>query len=155
MFIFPVLTALICCPTDICGLEPRKAVTQYVHDVWNSNDGLPQDSVNEVVQTPDGYIWSATQEGLVRFDGVRFTVFDANNTVGIGSFVFTLLAARDGTLWVGTGGGLLAYRDGKFTRYSKQDGLPDVSVKNISEDSAGNIWLGAAGGSVIGGAGLT
>lgn len=130
-------------------------MTQYVHDAWNSNDGLPQDSVNAVVQTADGYIWFATQEGLVRFDGVRFTVFDQSNTDGMGGFVFTLFAARDGALWVGTGGGLLRYRDGKFTRYSQNDGLPDITIKNISEDASGNLWLGAASGNVVGGQGLT
>lgn len=82
-------------------------------------------------------------------------VFDSSNTEGMGGFVFTLFAASDGTLWVSSGGGLISYRDGKFTIYSAKDGLPDITIKNISEDAAGNLWLGAAGGSVIGGQGLT
>jgi ligand-binding sensor domain-containing protein len=104
IFLFSLWAMLVCCPANVLALDQRKAVTQYVHDVWTSNDGLPQDSINAIVQTRDGYIWFATQEGLVRFDGVQFTVFDASNTEGMGNFVFTLFAARDGTLWVGAGG---------------------------------------------------
>jgi ligand-binding sensor domain-containing protein len=52
-------------------------MSQYVHDVWTTNDGLPQDSINAIAQTPDGYLWLATQEGLARFDGMTFTTFDA------------------------------------------------------------------------------
>src|SRR5690349_16385171 len=62
------------------ALLPAKPITQYVHTVWQTDDGLPQNYVVAVVQTRDGYLWLATQEGLVRFDGVSFTVFDKHNT---------------------------------------------------------------------------
>src|SRR5664279_5161584 len=65
---------------DARALDPTKAITQYVQDVWTTRDGLPQNSVYSIAQTRDGYIWLATQEGLARFDGVRFTVFDRSNT---------------------------------------------------------------------------
>jgi ligand-binding sensor domain-containing protein len=58
------------------ALDPNKTLTQYIHDVWQKEDGLPQLSINAVIQTRDGYIRIATQEGLARFDGVQFTVFD-------------------------------------------------------------------------------
>lgn len=141
---------------EVKALDPRKMVSQYVHNIWSSNDGLPQDSINSIVQTPDGYFWIATQEGFARFDGIRFTVFDSSNTQGVGSFVYTLFVDRKGTLWIGTGGGLLNYREGKFTRFTVADGLPDVSIKHISEDSDGNLWLGAGSGDrTAGGQGLT
>ena len=58
------------------GLDPQKPITQYVHDVWQIDQGLPQNSVMAMAQTRDGYLWLGTQEGLARFDGVHFTVFD-------------------------------------------------------------------------------
>ena len=65
------------------ALDPRKALTQYSHDNWQSDRGLPQNAVKVIVQGPEGYLWCATQEGLVRFDGVQFTVYDKWNTPAI------------------------------------------------------------------------
>ena len=62
------------------GMDPSKSITQYVHEVWNTESGLPQNSVVAIAQTPDGYLWLGTEEGLVRFDGVRFVTFDKRNT---------------------------------------------------------------------------
>ncbi len=59
------------------------AVAQYQVDSWTTDNGLPQNIVMDVCQTPDGYLWLATMDGLVRFDGVRFTVFNRSNTPGI------------------------------------------------------------------------
>ena len=62
------------------ALDPDRVVTQYRHDAWNTREGLPQSSVESIAQTPDGYLWLGTQEGLARFDGIRITVFDKSNT---------------------------------------------------------------------------
>ena len=77
-------------------------------------DGLPQNSVKAIAQTADGYLWLATQAGVVRFDGVRFTVFSTADTPALmNSNVLALLTARDGSLWTGTyGGGLTRLKDG-------------------------------------------
>ena len=64
------------------ALDPRKAITQYAHQVWKTDAGLPQNSIQAILQTRDGYIWLGTERGLVRFDGVQFTVFDKGNTPG-------------------------------------------------------------------------
>src|ERR1051325_6092039 len=58
---------------DVRGaLNPTQAITQYTQDVWRTEAGLPHNSVLAIAQTPDGYLWLATEEGLARFDGVRF-----------------------------------------------------------------------------------
>jgi len=57
----------------------------FVVQNWTVDDGLPQNSVLGITQTPDGYLWFATYNGLVRFDGVKFTVFDTSNTPEMGS----------------------------------------------------------------------
>jgi len=65
-------------PTVSFALDPKKAITQYNHNVWQAESGRPQNSVNTMIQTRDGYLWLGTQEGLVRFDGVRFAVFQTS-----------------------------------------------------------------------------
>jgi hypothetical protein len=62
------------------ALNPATPIAQYGRDVWDSDSGLPQNSVDAILQTRDGYLWLGTQEGLVRFDGVRFTIFDTRNS---------------------------------------------------------------------------
>ena len=70
------MAAVLASATPVAALDPDKQISQYVRLAWDSDRGLPQNSVAAIVQTPDGYIWLGTQEGLARFDGVRFTVFD-------------------------------------------------------------------------------
>ena len=130
------------------GLDPAKAITQYTHDVWQADQGLPQNSILAIAQTPDGYLWLGTEEGLVRFDGVRFTVFDQRTTPEIkGNTISVLLTDREGSLWIGTsGGGLVRYRNRQFTHYGMQDGLSNDSVLSLFEDRAGSLWIGTDGG---------
>jgi len=121
---------------------------RYVHDAWQTDQGLPQNSVFAIVQTQDGYIWIATQEGLVRFDGIRFTVFDKRNTPAISeNNCQALFEDREGTLWAGTeGGGLVSLKNGQFKAFTTADGLAHNIVEAIYEDHAGNLWIGTLGG---------
>ena len=101
------------------GLDPAKALTQYNLDVWTTADELPQNSVNAIVQTRDGYIWLGTERGLVRFDGVQFTVFDKGNLPGLqNSNTQALYEDRAGNLWIGTWGGLHLFKDGRVTSFT-------------------------------------
>jgi ligand-binding sensor domain-containing protein len=72
--------ALAAAAPTASALDPARGVTQYRHQAWSTKDGLPQSSVEAILQTRDGYLWLGTQEGLARFDGVSFTVFDKTNT---------------------------------------------------------------------------
>jgi signal transduction histidine kinase/ligand-binding sensor domain-containing protein/ActR/RegA family two-component response regulator len=126
------------------ALDPRKALTQYVHNDWQTDHGLPQNSVQAVVQTRDGYLWLGTQEGLVRFDGEHFEIFDRSNTRALAhNDVTALLEDRLGRLWIGTyGGGLTWFKDGVFTRFSAPADLSDEFVTALREDSRGTVWIG-------------
>ncbi|MEA2601892.1 MAG: hypothetical protein QOF89_2884 [Acidobacteriota bacterium] len=117
-------------------------------DTWQTEQGLPQDTVSSIVQTPDGYLWLATQEGLVRFDGVRFKVFLSRNAPGLASdSLVRLLAAPDGTLWIGTdGSGLGRLRNGKFTSLTQRDRLSSDRVQALLADGEGGLWIGTAHG---------
>jgi signal transduction histidine kinase/CheY-like chemotaxis protein/ligand-binding sensor domain-containing protein len=130
------------------SLDPHKPITQYVHTVWRSEDGLPQNSIQALLQTRDGYIWIGTQEGLVRFNGVEFKLFNKANTPAIRhNDIRALYQDRDGALWIGTfGGGLVRYKDGQFSNYTVQRGLSNNSVSSILQDRMGNLWVGTNDG---------
>src|SRR4029077_8209945 len=98
--------------------DPSRAVTQYVTQVWFAKDGLPQNSVYAIAQTPDGYLWVGTEEGLARFDGVQFTTFDPKNGSLVHRYVVALAPDSSNGLWIGTlGGGLTHYHAGGFTQH--------------------------------------
>ncbi len=142
-----VLAAFLAAP-PLAALDPGRALTQYIQTVWRQNDGLPQNTVNTITQTRDGYLWVGTEEGLVRFDGVEFTVFDRKNTPAIkNNFIMTLLEDREGSLWIGTyGGGLVRFRDGVFTSFDKSHGLTSERIRALFEDQSGKLWIATAGG---------
>ena len=128
------------------SVEAAQPPSEHRIDVWQTSDGLPGNTVTAIQQTPDGYLWIGTLNGLVRFDGVRFRVFgeasDLPNTR-----VLCLVAARDGSLWIGTdGGGLVRFRDGVFQALTRKDGLASDTVTTLAEDRDGRIWAGTAAG---------
>ncbi len=129
------------------SLDPNQAIRQYLHQSWQTAQGLPQNSVLSIAQTPDGYLWLGTEEGLVRFDGVRFTLFD-RNTAGLKSnLVMALLVDHRGALWVGTyGGGIAKLENGKFSFIGTQQGLPSNQIRALHEDREGALWIGTDGG---------
>lgn len=111
----------------------------YVHTVWGTNDGLPQTSVNAILQTTDGYLWLGTGGGLVRFDGLTFTVFNTANTPALTSNrILSLYEDHEGTLWIGTvRGGLVRYRAHVFEQL-----LPGQNAYAFIEDRRQRLWVG-------------
>lgn len=92
---------------------------EYGFDVWTTANGLPQNTVTGVAQTPDGYLWLSTFDGLARFDGVRFTIFDKGNTKGILNNRFSqLFVDKEGAIWAATENGVVTvYQNGIFNSY--------------------------------------
>ena len=130
------------------GLNPRKALTQYSRTTWTQQHGLPQDTVRAIAQTTDGYLWLGTDEGLARFDGYEFVVFNRDHGELPSDSVTTLAGGPDGALWIGTPKGLTQYRDHRFVTYTRKDGLPDDSIGALLIDHAGVLWA-VSGGNVI------
>lgn len=143
---------LLACPAR--ALDPDKAITQYVQTAWNSSSGLPENSVHAIAQTDDGYLWLGTEEGLTRFDGVRFVTYTYHNSPGLASdFISVLAAARDGSLWAGTDSGVTHVRSAgptrsnlKFESYTTSQGLSGNDVTALCEDRDGAMWVGTAQG---------
>ena len=111
-----------------------EAAAEYRFDVWTAESGLPQNTVRDILQTRDGYLWVATLDGLARFDGVRFTVFNKANSPGLSSNrIMALYEDCAGDLWVGLDdGGLASRHEGRFTRFGNREGLPAARVQTIS-----------------------
>lgn len=114
----------------------------YTAMSWGMNDGLPQSSVNDVIQTRDGYIWLATFGGLVRFNGESFTVFNRFNATGmVSDRVLWIYEDRDGDLWVSTEDGFLRYHDGIFTIQSGFENAKVSAPLTIAQDGRGVLWI--------------
>ncbi|MEZ6197122.1 MAG: ATP-binding protein [Planctomycetota bacterium] len=110
---------------------------------FSTSDGLPQNSVNAITQSPDGHLWFATFGGLARFDGVVFQSFTRSGPEGLPTNRITALAVdAEGTLLVGTqDAGLLAYRDGRFREIRGPDGRTFGQVFALARDAAGRVWV--------------
>ncbi|HPR63922.1 MAG TPA: two-component regulator propeller domain-containing protein [Thermoanaerobaculia bacterium] len=132
------------------ALDPMKSIDQYDHTMWNTEDGLPQNSVTAILQTRLGYIWFGTQEGLVRFDGVRFDIFDKSNVKAFASNSVTCLAEdREGSLWIGTTDGLLRYRSDSFQHFGEKEGLPGRTVNCLWSEPDGSILAATDSGNLF------
>ena len=146
--LFFVLFFIFFWSDNLKALNLPKTLNQYVHTVWQVKDGLPQNTIRAITQTKDGYIWLGTQVGLVRFDGVKFTVFDKKNTPKLTSNnIVALLTDKDNNLWIGTySGGITRFKNGKFVSYTTKQGLSSERIKVIYQDKSGRIWVGSNSG---------
>jgi diguanylate cyclase (GGDEF)-like protein len=138
-------------PEKLHALDPTKSLTQYGHESWQSEDGLPKGAVWGLLQSRDGYLWVATEGGLARFDGVRFTTFlPSEREAAPGPFYSRLFEDRDGTLWVlSMGDGLWRYRDGKFTTFTAQEGLTSDHVVAMCQTKDGTLWIATRGAGLL------
>ncbi|MEZ5347534.1 MAG: diguanylate cyclase [Pyrinomonadaceae bacterium] len=135
-FIFLAVFLFFCFGTGL-----QKVAAQYHFDSWTTDNGLPQNGVREITQTPDGYLWFTTFDGLVRFDGVRFTTFAKGNTNGIINNRFTSIASsKDGTIYASTreDGVLTVMKDGTFTSYTSEK-VPGDFIRMMRPDNRGEM----------------
>jgi len=129
---------------EAAALDGKRGVAQYVQTHYETSDGLPHGLTNSVAQTPDGYLWAGSEEGLVRFDGGSFTTFDHRTTEGIPTNQFTALAVdRAGELWAGTRDrGLLHLVNGEFRAVVWEPGADGVQIRALAFDHDGDLWVG-------------
>ena len=124
------------------ALDPHYPLQHYGYQSWQTDDGLPQNTVHAVLQTQDGYLWFATEAGLVRFDGTQFAVFDKKNTPQLGSdLIYSLFQDQHGALWISTSGGLTRFEDGEFKLFTTNDGLPANSAWSVYQSHDGSLWV--------------
>ncbi|MBB6143173.1 ligand-binding sensor domain-containing protein/signal transduction histidine kinase [Silvibacterium bohemicum] len=142
-----LLSLLLCCAASAAFTDDPTRL-QYTQHVWHVQDGLPEEPVQAIEQTPDGYLWIGTTGGLVRFDGSLFLTYSRSNTPSMTeNSIFCLHTGRDGSLWLGTeGGGLLRYKNGVFRAYRAAQGLSESFVRSVAEDEQGQLWVGTDSG---------
>jgi diguanylate cyclase (GGDEF)-like protein len=155
-YLLPFFAALSLLPNAYC-LNPHRAITQYIQTSWTSESGLPQNSVHAIAQTSDGFLWLGTEEGLVRFDGTAFQIYNRYVVRGLASdYIGALLADRDGSLWIGTDSGLTHYTvsatsgtplggirgDGTFVTIAARDGLASDIITSLAQSADGALWVG-------------
>lgn len=138
---------LLGCGLPCLALEPSTPLANYGRQAWVMENGLPQNTVQALLQTRDGFIWLGTEVGLVRFDGNSFEVFDRNSIPALpGSDIRCLLETRDGALWIGTSDGLARWKNGNVTAFTTKDGLPGNDIKALSMTPDGAVGVGTDGG---------
>jgi signal transduction histidine kinase/ligand-binding sensor domain-containing protein len=130
------------------ALDPAKRLSQYAHTSWRSRDGYFGGSFpTSIAQTRDGFIWIGTTNGLMRFDGARFTRWSPPDGQPQPTLIYALVAAKDGSLWIATDGYISHWENGRLTRYA----AGSFSVVAILESHDGTIWFTRSGGGKPGG----
>ncbi len=143
------LLALIAPARAADALDPSRVLTQYKNDRWQTEQGLPQNTVQALSQTRDGYLWVGTMDGLARFDGVRFTVFDSRTTPELGSgSILGLMEDAEGNLWIGRTGGASIYRNGQFQAAFAEETTAGASVWSFCQGPDGVVWAASDNGLV-------
>ena len=142
-----ILLLSLLTPATKAALDPSKDISQYIQQSWQTEQGLPENSVISVAQTADGYLWFGTEGGLARFDGFHFSSFEKNNTPELrNNFITALLVDHEQTLWIGThGGGVACYRHGRFQRCPAENDLAGYFILSLFEDQEGTLWIGTQG----------
>ena len=132
---------------------PAKTIPPSLHEplgdytiaTWGERDGVPPGRIRTIRQDSDGYLWLATDAGLIRFDGARFDEWHGTAGSRLPSGAATsLLIARDRSIWVGIGisgpSAVARIRNGAFTLYGHAEGLSGRYVLSLTEDRAGTVW---------------
>ena len=127
----------------VLALDPSLDISQYSHTSWTARDGFSVGAIFAIAQTPDGYLWLGTENGLFRFDGVRTVPWQPPAGQHLTSAPYSLIVTRDGTLWIGTFTGLASWNGNKLTEYPE---VGPAFVTSLLEDREGTVWAGIMGG---------
>lgn len=149
LVLFAIKPQLAYSQTDarLYTLDTAKLLSQYIEDRWTQENGMPNNSVKDICKDKAGYLWLATYNGLVRFDGTNIKVFNQRNSSLSTNSLVTIAEDAEGTLWIGTnGGGLYFKNDGAFNRV---EGIPSsATVTTILPDPVDDrvLWVGTRNG---------
>jgi signal transduction histidine kinase/ligand-binding sensor domain-containing protein len=115
---------------------------------WRLEDGLPWEGISCLLQTQDDYLWIGTDEGAIRFDGIRFELFDARNTPAFQIHRISQFSEDgSGRLWIATAGGGLVMKDGpNFRHFGPADGLANGQIRSVHAGASGKVWAATDGG---------
>jgi diguanylate cyclase (GGDEF)-like protein len=140
---------LVCCAlllglsAPVAQAMDEKPLATYSREVWTTRDGLPHNLVNGIAQTKDGYLWFATWEGVVRYNGQEFRVFGRQNVPELeDNGIRSVSVGKSGALVLGTSrGGVTVKRGEKWQTYTRKNGLSQDEIMAAIEDRAGRLWV--------------
>ncbi len=125
-------------PGSALGLDPYRSLDQFSYQTWQTGSGLPQNTARSILQTHDGFLWLATEGGLVRFDGYQFTVFDSRNTPALKSDNIRAISEdQQGTLWIATAEGICRLKEGAFEQFGSR---PEANTLALRNGDSGDVW---------------
>lgn len=128
------------------ALDLRQPIGQLYHTAWTAKDGLAGMAL-ALAQTPDGYLWVGTTQGLYRFNGISFEQYRPEEGTFPVRSIRSLFSDRSGGLWIGyLKGGASYLKNGRATNYSVREGIPFGRVRCFAEDWDGTIWVATTGG---------
>ncbi len=127
-------------------MDLRQPIGQLYHTAWTARDGLAGMTL-ALAQTPDGYLWVGTTQGLYRFNGISFGLYQPEEGTFPARSIRSLFSDRSGGLWIGyLKGGASYLKNGRVTNYSGREGIPFGQVRCFAEDWDGTIWVATIGG---------
>ena len=130
------------CPSMLAS-NPEPGLWRYAHRDWTPENSALRSGVRAIAQTPDGYLWLGVDSGLIRFDGLRMVPWMPAPGQQLPGTPVHLAAARDGTLWIGTTGGLASLKNGRLNQYPALSGF---FISNLLAGRDGDVWAAGAWG---------
>jgi signal transduction histidine kinase/ligand-binding sensor domain-containing protein len=132
-------------------LDPSRLLSTHAHRIWRSEDGLLQDTAAALLESRDGFLWIATEAGLVRFDGATFDHYSRLNVPGFAHNDIQCLAeGPEGAVWIGTSEpGLYCFQRGEIRTLGAAEGLPNQPIRRLLRDRGGSLWAAPAEGPLL------
>ena len=129
-------------------LGQKRHSDDWFFRAWQTEDGLPDNSISGIAQSPDGYLWLGTNGGAIRFNGNQFSNLPLRDRLELPSRqVHAMFLDREGNLWLGMERGpVIRVQETSFQAFTHADGIPNTRPTSIADDPKGRLWIGFASG---------